>query len=348
VRTVQIGARRVGDGQPCYVIAEAGSNHNGQFELAVRLIDVAAEAGADAVKFQVFKAHRLYPRNAGISGYLNDPTPIFDVIRAMEIPDDWIPRLAAHCGERRLDFLASAFDEESTDLIAPYVPAFKVASYEMTHLPLVRHTALKGKPVIISTGTANLDEVGDTVRAFVDTGNRDLVLMQCTAAYPAPLNALHLRAIGTLRERFGVPVGLSDHSSDPVLAPILAVACGASVVEKHFTLDRGMAGPDHRFAIEPEELALMIRRIRDAEEALGSPEKRTSAIEAELRAFARRSLFTRGEIRAGELLNPLNVVVLRNGAHAGGLSPDQLSIVLGKRALRDLAEDSLLRMEDLE
>ena len=347
MKTVRISAREVGDGQPCYVIAEAGSNHNGSLELAKRLIDVAASAHADAVKFQVFKADRLYPRNAGVSGYLKDPTPIYDIIAAMEMPYEWIPLLSAHCRDRGIDFLASAFDEESTDQIASFVPAFKVASYEMTHAPLVRHVALKGKPVIISTGTATLDEVAETVRAFAETGNQQLVLMQCTAAYPAPLNALNVRAVGTLRERFDVPVGFSDHSSDPVVAPVAAVACGASVIEKHFTLDRTMPGPDHRFAIEPDELAIMVAKIREAEQALGSREKIVAPIETELRAFARRSLFTRGAIEAGEMFTVDNVVVLRNGVHPPGLPPDQLSTVLGRRAARALAGDTLVALGDL-
>lgn len=345
--TVQIGARRVGDEQPCYVIAEAGSNHNSRFELAVRLIDVASAAGADAVKFQVFRAKWLYPKNAGISEYLKDPTPIYDVIATMEMPYEWIPELAAYCRTRGVDFLASAFDEESTDQIAPHVPAFKVASYEMTHQPLIRHTALKGKPVIVSTGTATMDEVAETVRWVRDTGNLELILMQCTAAYPAPLDSLNVRALAAMRERFQVPAGFSDHSSDPIVAPVVAVACGASVIEKHFTLDRTMAGPDHKFAIEPHELAAMVAKIREAESALGSATKQVAPIEAELRAFARRSLFTRGAIEAGTVLTEAHIAVLRNGVHPAGLPPESIASVIGRRAVHDLAADSLIRPEDL-
>ena len=347
MKYVPIGSRRVGDGEPCYVIAEAGSNHCGSLDQARQLIDVAAASGADAVKFQVFRASRLYPKTAGVSGYLKDPTPIFDVIAAMEIPYNWIPKLADHCIRRGVDFLASAFDEESTDQIAPYVPVFKIASYEMTHAPLVRHTAHFGKPVIVSTGTADLAEVAATVRLFGEPLTAGLVLMQCTAAYPAPLDSMNVRAIVTMRERFGIPVGLSDHSADPVIAPVAAVACGAAVIEKHFTLSHALPGPDHRFALEPDQLLRMVSAIRDAERALGTGEKTVAPIEQELRAFARRSLFAVRDIATGELLTDENVAVLRNGQHAAGLPPDQLGSVLGRPAARAIPADSLLAREDV-
>ena len=189
-RNVNIAGRPVGDGERCFIIAEAGSNHNGSLEHAKRLIDVAVDAEADAVKFQLFRAAKLYPKAAGRSDYLNLDRSIYDVIADMEMPYEWLPELAEYCGEKGIIFMSSAFDEESVDRLDPYVPAYKVASYEMTHLPLVRHIAWKGKPVVISTGTANLEEVDETVEAFFATGNRDLMLMQCTASYPAPVEAL--------------------------------------------------------------------------------------------------------------------------------------------------------------
>jgi N-acetylneuraminate synthase len=223
VTPIDVARRRIGDGHPCYVIAEAGSNHDGRLEQARRLIDVAVEAGADAVKFQLFRASKLYARGAGRSEYLKLDRPIYDIIADMEMPYDWLPVLAEHAAGQGIDFMASAFDEESVDRIDPLVPAFKIASYEMTHLPLVRHAAAKKKPLIVSTGTADLDEVRETVAAI---GRTPLALMQCTAAYPAPLTALNLRAIPTLKAAFGVPVGLSDHSRDPLVGPLAAVALG--------------------------------------------------------------------------------------------------------------------------
>lgn len=345
---IRIGNRWVGDGEPCFIIAEAGSNHNGSMEQAKRLIDVSVEAGADAVKFQLFRASKLYPKAAGKSDYLKLDKSIYDVIAEMEMPYEWLPELAAYCQEQGIMFLSSVFDEESVDELDPYVPAYKIASYEMTHLPLVRYIAGKGKPVIISTGTANLEEVDDTVSAFLETGNQDLMLMQCTAAYPAPVEALNLRAIETMRNFFQVPVGLSDHSRDPLTGPMAAVALGASLVEKHFTLSNRLPGPDHSFAVEPEELRCMVQKIREVELALGSGEKTAQPAEAELHDFARRFIFSSELIRRGEVLTHQNLAVLRKGNLPAGLMPRELDRVIGKRAIRDIEPEKPLSEDDFE
>ena len=340
---LDVGRRRVGDGQPCYVIAEAGSNHDGRLDQARRLIDVAAEAGADAVKFQLFRARKLYARGAGRSEYLKLDRPIYDIIADMEMPYDWLPVLARHAGERGIDFMASAFDEESVDVLDPLVGAFKIASYEMTHLPLVRYAAARKKPLIVSTGTAHLDEVRETVAAI---GATPFALMQCTAAYPAPLDALNVRAVVTLKATFGVPVGLSDHSRDPLIGPLAAVAVGANLLEKHFTLSNRLPGPDHGFAIEPLELAELVRRVRDTERALGSGDKTVQPVEEELRRFARRAIFVARDIAAGEPLGPENLVILRCGSLEPGLPPSAWERVLGRRASRPLSAEAPLTAAD--
>lgn len=343
---VRFGRSWVGDGEPCFVIAEAGSNHNGSLEQAKRLIDVAAVARASAVKFQLFRADRLYPRTAGSSEYLKLPKSIYDVIEAMELPYEWLPELAAHCRTQGLSFMASVFDEESVDRLDPHVEVFKIASYEMTHLPLVRYVAKKGKPVIISTGTSDLEEVAETVDEFLATGNRDLVLMQCTAAYPAPSDSLNVRAVVTLKSTFGVPVGLSDHSRDPIVAPLAAVALGANLIEKHYTLSNELPGPDHRFALEPAELRLMIEKVRETELALGTGVKAIQPVEAELRRFARRSVFTLRDVAAGEMFTRDNVAVLRCGTLASGVPPKRFDAILGRRARRDIAAESAVQDGD--
>ena len=344
---VKVGARWVGDGEPTYVVAEAGRNHNGSFEQALRLIDAAADAGADAVKFQHFKAAKLYPRSAGESDYLNMARPIYDIIREMETPDVWVPRLAERCRERRVDFLSSAFDEASADLIEPFVPAFKIASYEMTHVPLLRHVARKRKPLIISTGAAALAEVLHIVDIVRKEGNDQIILLQCTAKYPTPLSGVNARALVALRDATGLPTGLSDHSRDPIVAPVIAVALGACLIEKHFTLSNRLPGPDHAFAIEPEELGVLVGRVRDAEQALGHGRKETLPEEVELRAFARRSIFAARDIRPGELLTPDNVAVLRCGKLGFGLPPEALERVMGRTTMRAIAAEALIRLEDL-
>lgn len=336
---IRIGSRAVGDGEPCFIVAEAGSNHDGKLEQAKQLIDVARAAGADAVKFQNFRADHLYPRAPSSAEYLRSlgiEKPIYDLIRELEMPREWIPVLAAHCRERGIIFLSTPFDEGLADAIDPFVPAFKIASYELTHIPLLRHVARKGKPMLISTGGASLAEVTESVQAVRAEGNDQLCVMQCTAKYPAPLDAIDVRAMDTLRDTLGVLVGLSDHSTDPVCAPAAAAARGAAVIEKHFTLDRSLPGPDHSYAIEPSELARMIETIRGIERALGRPEKVVRPEESELSDY-RRSIFTLRPVRGGERFSRENLAILRRtGTPDPGLAPRAFDDVLGLVAANDL------------
>jgi N,N'-diacetyllegionaminate synthase len=334
MKTIRIGKRTVGGGAPCYIIAEAGSNHNGKLEMALRLIDVAVRAGADAVKFQTFRAARLYTPRAGNSKYLKLSKPIYEIIRDMEMPYEWIPKLAAYCRKRKIQFLSTPFDEESADRLAPYVDAFKIASYELSHHPLVKYVADFGKPVLLSTGAATESEVAETVAILRRSNAKGFALMQCTASYPAPLESLHVRVLQTYRQRFGIPTGLSDHSRDPVAAPMTAAALGADLLEKHFTLRNDLPGPDHRYAITPPELALLVRRVREVEAARGRFDKHVDPVEKELRHFARRSLFAIEDIAVGDRLTRDNIAALRNGSMPGGLPPSAIDRLLGRRARR--------------
>ncbi len=334
---IKVGSRWIGAGEPCYVIAEAGSNHNGHLGQALALIDVAREAGADAVKFQGFRARTLYPETAGTSGYLGDERSIYDIIEAMEMPLEWLPVLADRCRDRGVDFLCTPFDEAWVDALDPYVPAFKVASYELSHLPLVRRVLERGKPTFISTGASVLDEVLRVVALAREVGNEQLVLLQCTAAYPTPPADVNARAIVTLREATGCHVGLSDHSRDPVIAPVVAVALGAVVVEKHVTLSNHLPGPDQRFAVEPGELKALVKAVREAQAVLGTGAKRVLAVEDELHGFARRSVFSVRALGAGEAFSEENIRVLRNGTNPPGLAPEEYPGLLGKRAACDIA-----------
>ncbi len=345
-KAIKIGDRWVGDGQPCYIIAEAGSNHNGSMAQAKKLIDIAVKAGVDAVKFQLFRASKLYPREAGESDYLKLDRSIFDIIAEMEMPYEWLPDLAEYCDKNRVHFLASVFDEESVERLDPFVSAFKIASYEMTHHPLVRYIAQKGKPVIISTGTANMDEIRDTVEVFLQTGNQDLVLMQCTASYPAPLESLNLRAIPTIKDEFKVPVGFSDHSRDPVVGPLTGVSQGADVIEKHYTLSNQLPGPDHSFALEPSELNTMVQKIREVEQALGNAEKTVHPVEAELRGFARRTVFAVEDIAHGKAFTKNNVAVLRSGKLEPGIDPKYYEGLLDRKSRRAIKAGSPIKPED--
>jgi len=336
----------VGDGHPCFIIAEAGSNHNGNFDQAIALIDIAVAAKADAVKFQTFRAETLYLKTAGQSRYLKIKKSIFDIIKEMEMPVDWIRKLAAYCRRRKIIFLSTPTDEYCADLIEPYVPAYKIASYELTTTPLIEYCAGKKKPMILSTGAADLDEVRRGIAAVRKCGNNQIAVMQCTASYPAPLETVNAKSIVTMKKEFGIPVGLSDHSREFDVGPMTAVALGANLLEKHFTLSNTLSGPDHRFALEPDELKSMVAKIRAVEGALGSGIKKHLAVEKELRAFARRSLFAIRDVKRGETFTRGNVAALRCGNQKGILQPAELNKILNKKAVRDIKANEAIRAGD--
>jgi N-acetylneuraminate synthase len=343
-----IGDRPVGPDEPAFVIAEAGSNHNGDLDTAKELIDVAADAGADAVKFQTFRAEDLYVEASGEVEYLDDDRSIYEIIESMEMPYEWIPELHDYCLERGIQFMSTPFDERSAAELAEYVPAWKVASYTSSHIPFLEHLAETDKPIIMSTGAHELAEVGESVAALREAGASDLVLLQCVAAYPTPVSEINVSVVETLREEFDVPTGLSDHTLDPVTAPSAAVTLGACVVEKHFTLDKSMEGPDHEFALEPDELDRMVSAIRDTEAALGSGEKRVLEVERELHEKARRAIHAVEDIEAGEELAETNLKVLRPGEQESGLHPKFYDEVVGTTALRDISRGAGINWEDID
>lgn len=348
VRTIRVGSRLIGEGQPCFIVAEAGSNHNGNLDQALAMIDAAKVAGVDAVKFQNFKAEKLYCLNAGVSDYLPVKKPIYDIIKSMEMPVEWISTLADYCKSKELVFFSAPFDEESADALDPYVELFKIASYEITHMPLIRHVARKGKPVILSTGTADIDEVGQAVAWCQAEGNDQVILLQCTASYPAPPGSLNVRALVTMRETFELPTGLSDHSRDPLVAPMAAATLGANVIEKHFTLSNRLPGPDHGYAVEPDELAEMVVAVRKVEQVLGNGEKVRQSVERDLHAFARRSIYSTKAIRKGEPFTSNNLGVLRRGKLPPGLEPRRWDSVIGRKAARDIQEGSPIAEGDCD
>ncbi|PHQ38450.1 shikimate dehydrogenase [Halorubrum persicum] len=342
-----IGDRPVGPDEPAFVIAEAGSNHNGDLDTAKELIDVAADAGADAVKFQTFRAEDLYVEASGEVEYLDDDRSIYEIIESMEMPYEWIPELHDYCLKRGIQFMSTPFDERSAAELAEYVPAWKVASYTSSHIPFLEHLAETDKPIIMSTGAHELDEVAESVMALREAGASELVLLQCVAAYPTPISEINVGVIETLHEEFDVLTGLSDHTLDPVTAPSTAVALGACVIEKHFTLDKSMEGPDHEFALEPDELDQMVTAIRDTEAALGSGEKRVLEVERELHEKARRAIHAVEDIKAGEELTEENLKVLRPGGRTPGLDPKFYDEIVGTTADQDVREGDGIGWEDI-
>lgn len=340
---VLLGARSVGGEAPCYVIAEAGSNHNRDLDTAKRLIDAAADAGADAVKFQTYTGSDLYSTKTPRFDYLGDlgEKPIHELLDELALPRDWQPVLAEHARALGIEFLSSPFDYKAVDeLDALDVPAFKVASFELVDLPLITYMAKYGRPLIMSTGMASLGEVEDAVIAARRGGTDDICLLQCASLYPSPASIMNLRAIATMKASFGVPVGLSDHTIGIHVATA-AVAAGADLVEKHFTLDRTMTGPDHGFAVEPQELKDMVAHIRDVEAALGDGLKQgPSDLESEeMYGKARRSVVAACEIPAGTRITPEMLTVKRPGF---GVKPKFIEALVGRSATCDIEEDEVI------
>jgi N-acetylneuraminate synthase len=266
----------------------------------------------------------------------------------MEMPYEWIPELHEYCRERDVYFMSTPFDERSAEQLAEYVPAWKVASYTSSHHPFLRSLAKTDKPIIMSTGAHELDEVRESVDVLQGAGAAGLALLQCVAAYPTPIEEINVRVVKMLAEEFDVPAGLSDHTLDPVTAPAAAVALGASIVEKHFTLDKSMEGPDHQFALEPDELDAMLSAIRDTEAALGTGEKAVMDVERELYEKARRAVHAVRDIEAGQTITEDDVAVLRPGEQEKGLHPKFYDEVVGQTAARDIAKSEGIEWKDVQ
>jgi N,N'-diacetyllegionaminate synthase len=345
-RTISISLRKVGGGEPCFIIAEAGVNHNGSLKLAYELVDVAVEAGADAVKFQTFKPEKVCSPLAPKATYQLQTTGTeesqLEMGKKLELPYEAFRDLQIYCKSKDILFLSTPFDYESADYLdALRVPAFKIPSGEITNFPFVEHIAKKQRPLIVSTGMSTLDEVRNAVETIRATGNEQLILLQCVSNYPAQPSSVNLRAMHTLAEAFGVPVGYSDHTTGIEIA-VAAVALGASIVEKHFTISRNLPGPDHRASLEPKELTAMVRSIRNVEAALGDGNKRPAPEEVNTAEVARRSLVAARYIAAGTVLTEDLVAILRPGT---GLPPAMRPKIVGRRTLHDIEAGALLTLD---
>ena len=320
--------------------------------MARELVDAAKLAGADAVKFQTFRVRDLYVENAGLSGYLSAAgirSSVNELMAELEMPYELVAYIAAYAGAADIEFMSTAFSTADVAAVDPHVKRHKVASYELNHVELLEAMAATGKPIILSTGAATMDDIEFGLRTLRGAGAADVTLMQCTASYPAPPDSLNLAAIPALRDAFGVPVGLSDHSRDPIIGPVAAVALGAVCIEKHFTLDNRLPGPDHRFAITADELGDMVTAIRTAEVVLGTGTKSVLESERELREFAARSIQARTEIQAGEaLVRGVNIDVLRPGNRRRGLHPRRMVELDGRKASRPIRAGDGVTEEDVD
>jgi N,N'-diacetyllegionaminate synthase len=347
VSPVRVGKFTVGSGR-CFVIAEAGVNHNGDLDLAHRLVDVAADAGADAVKFQAFTPEKLVSATAPKAQYQIATTgpaeSQLEMLRQLVLPESAYVELAQHARDLDIEFLCTPFDAENADFLDSLnVPAFKIPSGEVTNHPLLAHVSAKGKPILLSTGMSTLSEVSEAVDAIRRAGPAPIALFHCVSEYPAAAGECNLRAMETMREALQVPVGWSDHT-EGISISVAAVAAGAEMLEKHFTLDRNMAGPDHAASLEPAELAEMIRTLRIVESALGAGVKDPAPSETANRTLVRRSLHAARNLEKGTVLSPTDVIALRPG---NGFPPSALSRILGRRLLVPLSAGEMLRPDHI-
>ena len=335
--TIQLGRRKVGFGQPVYIIAELSANHNQNFEHAQRIVRAAKEAGVDAVKLQTYTPDTITIRSDQEcfrirGGTLWDGRTLYDLYGEAYTPWEWQPKLMALAGELELDLFSSAFDPTAVDFLEKMnVPVHKIASPELVDLPLIQKMARTGKPLILSTGMATVDEIEEAIKAARDAGAKELALLRCTSSYPAPPEEMNLKSIPDLVQRFRVPVGLSDHTPG-IATAVAAVALGASIIEKHITLSRADGGPDAAFSLEPQEFRALVESIRSAEQSLGQVQYGPTPHEMRTKPF-RRSLFVVNDVKKGEPFTPANVRSIRP---ANGLHPRHLPDVLGRRAARDI------------
>lgn len=343
-RSIKIGHRTIGDGFPCFIVAEVGSNHNNDFDLGLRHIDAAAEAGVDAVKFQTFRADQHYSKRAPGFNYLGN-TDIHALIKSIELDRSWHRPLKQHAEERGLEFFSSPCDPDAiAELAALGVNVFKVASFDLPDTDLIRLMAQTGKCVVLSTGMADWMDIQRGVSACREAKNDQVVLLQCTSLYPAPANLSNLRAMASMRLAFDCLTGYSDHTEGDHIA-LGAVALGACFIEKHFTIDRSLPGPDHPFAMEPGELKIMTNRIRDIEEALGDGAKNgPRALEQEMYEKGRRSLHAGVSIPRGEIITADMLVTKRPGL---GIPPHLRDQIIGRPARIDIKADQWLTWDML-
>ena len=325
------------------IIAEAGVNHNGSMDIAKRLVDEAVRAGADAVKFQTFKAEKLVCKAAEKAAYqletTNQTESQYEMLKKLELNLDMHKELIEYCSWKKIEFLSTPFDIDSINLLAQLkVNCFKIPSGEITNLPYLREIGKRGKKVILSTGMSTMEEVEKALEILEKSGAEDISVLHCNTQYPTPVEDVNLKVIPMMKEKLGRCVGYSDHTNG-IEIPIAAVALGAEIIEKHFTLDRNMEGPDHKASLEPDELKAMISAIRNVERAMGTDEKKASPSEQDNLWIVRKSIVAKCKIKQGDIFSEENLTVKRPG---NGISPMRWDEVIGKVAVRDFDEDELI------
>jgi N-acetylneuraminate synthase len=345
---IAIGNRVIGSGREPFIIAEAGINHNGDVKLAKEMIKEAIKCGADAIKFQTFTAENIMVKEAESADHLEKSATdesVYDFVKKISLDRDEFRELAESCKRAGIIFLSTAGTPDDVDFLDSLdVPAFKIASMDLNNLPLLNHIAKKKKPTILSTGMGNMDDVVRAVRCFIDNGNNQVIILQCTSRYPTPPESVNLKAMDTLRERFLLNVGFSDHT-EGIIIPLAAIARGAVVVEKHYTLDKTMEGPDHKISADPEELASIVKGSKVLFKALGTGEKEPDEFEKKMKTTFCRSIVSNRELKKGERLDYGSIAFKRPGT---GISPADAEKVIGKRVKRAIPADTVIFWDNLE
>lgn len=346
---IKIKEKVLGNGNPCFIIAEGGVNHNGYINLAKKMVDKAVEAGADAIKFQTFKSEKLVTKYAAMAKYQKDNMGIedsqFSMLKKLELSYDEFADLKEYCDMKGIIFMSTPFDFESADFLNSIgMEAFKISSGDLTNIPMLEHIAKFNKPIILSSGMAVLGEIEDAVMALRNLGLEDIAVLHCTSNYPAPLDSVNLKAMNTIKNTFKVVGGYSDHTNG-ITIPIAAAALGADIIEKHFTLDKNMEGPDHKASLEPHELKRMVEEVRKVEISMGTGIKMFTRSEMDTMKVARKSIVASRDIKRGEIIQIKDLDYKRPG---NGLSPKYYKELVGKRAKVDIKRDEQINLTLLE
>jgi N-acetylneuraminate synthase/N,N'-diacetyllegionaminate synthase len=359
---IKIGNKYIGESEPCFIIAEAGVNHNGELGLAKKLIDVAVYAGVDAVKFQTFKAEDVIIKQATKADYQLDINRKKEsqqkMLKRLELKHQDFLELKKYCDKKDIIFLSTPHSEDAIDLLEPLVPLYKVSSSDLTNIPFLEKIAKKGKPIILSTGMATMEEVKESLNVIYMQGNREVVLLHCTTNYPCPLDEVNLNAMQNIRKELNCLVGYSDHTLG-INVSIAAVVLGATLIEKHFTLDKNLPGPDHKASLEPNELNKLVHDVRNfedrlrkgekmenilktipnIEEILGDPVKRPTKSEEKMKKLIRKSIIAKINIPKGTIISKDMLVVKRPGT---GIAPKYINDIVGKEVKKDIKQDELI------
>ena len=348
MKKIKIKNRLIGENQPIFIIAEAGVNHNGDILLAKKLVDAASEACADAVKFQTFKSEGVVTKNTGIADYakknIGKDVKQIDMIKKFELTYKDFENIKKYCDKKGIIFLSTPHSFDAIDFLEDLIPAYKFGSGDLTNIPALQHAAKKGKPMILGTGMATLQEVKDAVNAIRKNGNNQVVALHCTTNYPCPFEKVNMNAMKTMQKELNCLVGYSDHTMG-ITVPIMAASLGAVVIEKHFTLDINLPGPDHKASLEPDELKKMVIEIINVEKTLGSYEKKPTVSEEKIKEIVRKSLVTKNKLLKGTKIEREMLDIKRP---ATGIPPFEIDKVVGKTVKKDIKKDSVLCWSDFE